>query len=94
MQRSKRYYISSLTEYSAAQMSHYVRRHWSIENHLHWHLGVMFDEDRCQVRKDHAPGNLSTMRKFALSLISRDLAKMSLKRKRKKAARDDDYLMT
>ena len=58
-----------------------------------WHLDVTFDEDACQVRKDHAPRNLTTVRKLALGLISRDPANMSLKRKRKKAARDDAYLI-
>lgn len=57
-------------------------------------LDITFDEDGCQVRKDHAPRNLTTVRKLALGLISRDTAKMSLKRKRKKAARDDAYLVT
>lgn len=90
----RRYYISSLSGHSAAQMGAYVRRHWSIENEQHWHLDVTFAEDDCQVRKDHAPRNLTTVRKLALGLISRDPAKMSLKRKRKKAARDDAYLMT
>lgn len=74
-------------------MGYYIPRHWSIENEQHWHLDVTFDEDGCQIRKDHAPRNLSTVRKLALGLISLDPAKMSLKRKRKKAARDDDYLM-
>ncbi|QDK81154.1 ISAs1 family transposase [Spirosoma sp. KCTC 42546] len=90
----KHFYISSLTGFSATQMSRYIRRHWSIENEQHWHLDVTFDEDACQVRKDHAPRNLTTVRKLALGLISRDPVKMSLKRKRKKAARDDAYLMT
>ncbi len=93
-QHGKRYYISSLSGCSAAQMASYIRRHWSIENELHWHLDVTFEEDKCSVREDHAPRNLTTIRKLALGLISRDLAKMSLKRKRKKAARDDTYLMT
>lgn len=93
-QHGKHFYISSLSGCSAAQMGRYIRRHWSIENEQHWHLDVTFDEDACQVRKDHAPRNLTTMRKLALGLISRDPAKMSLKRKRKKAARDDAYLMT
>lgn len=82
-ERSKRYYISSLAGHSAAQMGRYIRRHWSIENEQHWHLDVTFDEDGCQVRKDHAPRNLTTVRKLALGLISRDPTKMSLKRKRK-----------
>ena len=93
-QFSKRFYISSLSGSSATMMSHFIRRHWSIENEQHWHLDVTFGEDACQVRKDHAPRNLTTIRKLALGLISRDPAKMSLKRKRKKAARDDAYLMT
>lgn len=92
-QHSKRFYISSLAGYSAAQMGHYIRRHWRIENEQHWHLDVTFDEVGSGVRQDHAPRNLTTIRKLALGLISRDPAKMSLKRKRKKAARDDDYLM-
>lgn len=93
-QHSKHYYISSLAGCPAAQMGYYIRRHWSIENEQHWHLDVTFAEDGCQVRKDQAPRNLTTVRKLALGLINRDPAKMSLKRKRKKAARDDAYLMT
>jgi predicted transposase YbfD/YdcC len=91
-QTAKRYYSSSLTGCSPAQMGRYIRRHWSIENEQHWHLDITFGEDSCLVRKDHAPRNLSTIRKVALGLISRDKTKMSLKRKRKKAARDDNYL--
>ncbi|AXE21988.1 ISAs1 family transposase (plasmid) [Runella rosea] len=49
-QHSKRYYISSLSGCSAAQMGYYIRLHWSIENEQHWHLDVTFDEDGCQVR--------------------------------------------
>ncbi len=73
-------------------MGQYIRRHWSIENEQHWHLDVTFGEDRSQVRKDHAPRNLTTIRKLALGLVSREPSKMSLKRKRKKAARDDSFL--
>ncbi|TAE24611.1 MAG: ISAs1 family transposase [Cytophagales bacterium] len=91
---SKRFYISSLLDQSASAMGHYIRRHWSIENELHWHLDVTFGEDACRVRKDYAPRNLTTVRKVALSLLRREPSKLSLKRKRKKAARDNDYLKT
>ena len=57
-----------------------------------WPLDVAFSEDACRVRTDYAPRNLTTVRKLALSLLRREPSKMSLKRKRKKAARDDDYL--
>ncbi len=93
-QRASRYYISSLVGCSPEQAAHYIRRHWSIENEQHWHLDITFEEDACQVRSDHAPRNLSTIRKLALGLITQEPSKMSLKRKRKKAARDDDYLKT
>ncbi len=43
-------------------------------------------------RAGHAPRNLSTLRKLALTLLRREPTKMSLKRKRKKAARNDNYL--
>ncbi len=69
-QTAKRYYISSLTGCSPAQMGHYIRRHWSIENEQHWHLDTTFCEESCLLRKDHAPRNLSTIRKVALGLIS------------------------
>ena len=98
-EHSNRFFISLLSGCSAAKMGNYIRQHWSIENQQHWHLDVTapagrFDEDGCQVDQDHAPRNLTTIRKLALGLISRDPVKMSLKRKRKKAARDDVYLMT
>lgn len=92
--RASRYYISSLVSSTPEQAGRYIRRHWSIENEQHWHLDITFDEDSCQVRSDHAPRNLSTIRKLALGLISQESSKMSLKRKRKKAARDDNYLET
>ena len=38
-----RYYIISLTDIS--EFASAVRKHWGIENNLHWHLDVMFRED-------------------------------------------------
>lgn len=87
-----RYYLCSLGQASAAELAGYIRGHWGIENHQHWHLDVTWDEDGCRCRRDHAPRNLSTMRKLALSLLQRDDTRMSLRRKRKKVARDDQFL--
>ena len=94
LQQASRYYISSLVAPTPQQVGKLIRRHWSIENEQHWHLDITFDEDGCQVRSDHAPRNLSTIRKLALGLITQEPSQMSLKRKRKKAARDDEYLKT
>ncbi|MBT9395660.1 ISAs1 family transposase [Hymenobacter sp. NST-14] len=90
--QATRYYLSSLAEASAAELAGYIRGHWGIENHQHWHLDVTWKEDGCHCRRDHAPRNLSTLRKLALSLLQREQTVMSLRRKRKKAARDDQFL--
>ena len=45
-----RYSISSL-DALAGTMLESVRRHWSIENSLHWTLDVTYREDQRRVRK-------------------------------------------
>src|SRR5690606_27013173 len=40
----KRYYISS-KEWSPEEAGVAIRSHWSIENHLHWSMDVVFSED-------------------------------------------------
>ena len=89
--RQVQYYISSL-ETTPEQMAHYVRGHWAIENKLHWQLDFTFKEDDSRVRKDNGPANLHLVRKWALHLLKKDPQKISIKRKRKKAARSGDYL--
>ena len=66
-----RYYILSLL-LPAQRFADAVRGHWGIENNLHWQLDVSFREDECRVRSDHAPANLSVIRRFALGLLKRD----------------------
>lgn len=91
--QATRYYLCSLAQASASELAGYVRGHWGIENQLHWHLDVSWDEDGCRCRRDQAPRNLSTLRKLALALLQREPTKMSLRRKRKKVARDDGFLL-
>ncbi len=66
-----RYYISS-RQLSADELAQAVRAHWGIETRLHWVLDVNFGEDASSLRKDHAPQNLSLLRKIALDLIRTD----------------------
>lgn len=86
-----RYYISSATNdpafYNAA-----VRDHWGIENHLHWHLDVTFNEDANRSRTGNAPQNLNILRKMALHRISRMQDKLSLKKRRFRASMNVEYL--
>ncbi|HNW35101.1 MAG TPA: ISAs1 family transposase [Candidatus Ozemobacteraceae bacterium] len=70
-----------------------VRRHWGIENSLHWVLDVVFDEDHCRKRILNSPENFAIVRKFALALLKRDTtSKGSIRGKRYRATLDTDYL--
>lgn len=91
MKRQLQYYMSSLIP-TPEQMAKYVRGHWAIENNLHWQLDFTFREDDSRLKKDNGPANLHLVRKWALHLLKKDPQKISLKRKRKKAARNGHYL--
>ena len=88
LREETRYFITTLTDVS--QFADAVRKHWSIENQLHWQLDVTFGEDKARVRKDNAPLNWNVMRKTALPLLrNADLGKKtSIKRKMFMAALD------
>ena len=47
------------------------RGHWQIENGLHGVRDVTLDEDRCQVRKGHAPAVFAACRNTCLGLLRR-----------------------
>ena len=88
-----RYYLTSHAEdRNAAQLNALVRHHWSIENQLHWHLDVTFNEDGCRARTKNAPLNLSVMRKLALHRVKQDKSKLSQKKRRFKASMNTGYL--
>ena len=75
------------------RFSEAVRRHWHIENKLHWTLDVAFQEDACRARRESAGENLAAIRHIALNFLkSENTFKAGIKRKQKKAARNDDYL--
>ncbi len=69
-----------------------LRGHWGIENNLHWHLDVTFDEDRNRVTKRNAAENLAMLRRLTLSLVQAHPAKLSIAKKRFAAALDPDFL--
>jgi predicted transposase YbfD/YdcC len=50
-----------------AHLNYYERRHWVVENRLHWVRDVCFDEDRSQLRTGTAPRALATFRNLAIS---------------------------
>ena len=86
-----RYYILSRL-ISAREFAEAVRGHWGIENNLHWQLDVSFREDECRVCRDHAPANLSVIRRFALGLLKRETScRKGIEIKRMKCAANDEY---
>lgn len=46
-----------------------VRKHWHIENRLHWVRDVTFDEDRSQVRVGAIPQVMAAIRNLAVTLM-------------------------
>ena len=89
----RRYYLLSL-DGDVERFAAAVRRHWGIENQLHWCLDVAFDEDQSRIRSGHAPENMTLMRKIALNLLSKEASvKVGKKAKRLKAGWDNDYLL-
>jgi predicted transposase YbfD/YdcC len=88
-----RYFLTSCDD-DPAVLARAIRRHWSIENALHWVLDVTFREDDSRVRDRTAARNLALLRKIALNLIARDRGRRtSLRGKRKKAAWNNDYML-
>jgi len=88
-----RYYISSLLS-NAKQILQAVRKHWSIENKLHWVLHVALNEDRSRVRKAQAPENFAVLRHIALNLLKQEkTAKGVFHAKQCLAALNEEYLL-
>jgi hypothetical protein len=55
-------------------------------------MDMVFRDDECRVRTDHAPASFTTIKHMALNLTRRAPGKDSLRLRRKVAARDDDDL--
>ena len=73
-----RYFITSLTDLD--EFADSVRKHWSVENQLHWRLDVIFREDASKAKKDNSPLNLNVLRKVSLSLLKQFIVKQGKKR--------------
>lgn len=89
----KRYYISSHLP-NAEILEPTIRKHWLVENQLHWCLDVSFREDDCRVRKGNAAGNFAIVRHVALNALKNEKSsKVGIKNKRHKAGWGDEYLV-
>jgi len=92
IETERRSYISSRA-LSAQAFANAVRSHWAIENNLHWTLDVTFKEDQSRLRAGHGARNMAVIRHFALNLVRQTKDKRSIKRRRKRASWDPQYLL-
>jgi hypothetical protein len=89
LESERRSYISSRA-LSAAAFAAAARGHWAIENKLHWVVDVTFGED---LSPGHGAKNMAVVRHFALDPVRQVADKRSIKRRRKRAAWDPQYLL-
>jgi predicted transposase YbfD/YdcC len=87
-----RYYISSLGM-TAKAANEAVRKHWHVENRLHWVLDVTFGADQCRIRTLNAAANFACARQMALTVLRmHEGDKLSMTVRRNTANDWHDYL--
>jgi predicted transposase YbfD/YdcC len=87
-----RYFLCS-SKQSSEDLAQAIRKHWQIENNLHWVLDVTFREDQCRIRDCVAAQNIALLRKIAINLVRRHQgSKASLRGRRKMAAWNNHYM--
>lgn len=90
---NRRFYVSSRAM-AATHAAAAIRAHWAIETSLHWVLDVTFNEDKARSRTGHGPANMAVVRHLAFNLLRMVDDKRSIKLRRKRAARNNQYLQT
>jgi predicted transposase YbfD/YdcC len=88
-----RYFLASC-RLSARKLLSAARAHWGIENNLHWVLDMVFNEDACRSRKDHAPENLAVIRKLAINILQTTPGPSRISHKMLEARWNNDFLLS
>lgn len=85
----RRYYISSLL-LDINVFSNAIRKHWNVENKLHWHMDFTFKSDDNTTMNKKALFNLQIIKKFCLTILNevKKEKNKSLKRIRKDISRN------
>ena len=91
IEKDTRFYITSLVML-AHLLGPVIRSHWAIENSLHWVMDMVFRDDECRIRTNHAPANFTTIKHMAHNLLRRPAGKDSFRLRRKVAGWDDEFL--
>jgi predicted transposase YbfD/YdcC len=94
VERTTRYFVTSVGYEQIDDFMRAVRQHWGIEINLHWSLDVSFKEDLNRVRKGHAAENLAIVRRIGLNLLKQEKThKNGISTRRKRAGWDNKYLL-
>ena len=64
------YFITSKKDLTAHEAAKHLRKHWSIENNLHWQKDYTFLEDRHTLRVGNAPLVMTFLRSMCISLFA------------------------
>ena len=85
----RRYYISSLL-LNINEFSNAIRKHWNVENKLHWQMDFTFKSDNNTTVNKQALFNLQIIKKFCLKILNevKKVQNKSLKRIRKSISRN------
>ena len=85
----KRYYISSLL-LNINEFSNAIRKHWNVENKLHWQMDFTFRSDDNTTMNKKALFNLQIIKRFCLTILNevKKQKNKSLKRIRKDISRN------
>lgn len=77
----------------ARMLGQLIRRHWAIENELHWVLDVTLGEDANRTADKNAAANLGIVRRTAVTLLKQNPYKGSHKLKAYRASLRPEYLL-
>lgn len=87
------YCIGSDAQIDVQGVATKIRRHWSIENELHYILDMTFREDDARHRAGNCAQNMATLRHFAVNLLKTNPArKVGVKNTRLRAGWDHRFL--
>lgn len=92
--KERAFYIGSDKVTDADRVARTIRRHWAIENELHWVLDMGFREDEARHRARNTAQNMTTLRHFVLNIIKGDGSrKLGVANSRRRAGWDRSYLL-
>jgi len=86
-----RLYISS-APLDLERLAAGARGHWGVES-MHWLLDTAFKDDLSRYRAGHGAKNMAIVRRFALGLVRANKSGGSVKKRRKSASWDADFLL-